>query len=71
MDKLGYIYLIAWKTLWEKEKSLVTSNFSNCHNVFKSCPLLMRQNEYLWSKEFRANQRGGGGKWRFLSKRSC
>ena len=26
------------------------SNFSFSHNVFKSCLLLMRQNEYLWSK---------------------
>ena len=29
---------------------LVTSNFSFSHKVFKSCLLLMRQNEYLWSK---------------------
>ena len=27
-----------------------TSNFSFAHYVFKSCLLLMRQNEYLWSK---------------------
>ena len=33
-----------------KEKLLVTSNFSFSHNVFKSCLLLMRQNEYLWNK---------------------
>ena len=26
------------------------SNFSFSHNVFKSCLLLIRQNEYLWSK---------------------
>ena len=26
------------------------SNFSFSLNVFKSCLLLMRQNEYLWSK---------------------
>ena len=26
------------------------SNFSFSHNVFKSCLLLMRQNEYLWSR---------------------
>ena len=25
-------------------------NFSFSNNVFKSCLLLMRQNEYLWSK---------------------
>ena len=46
----GYSYLIELKTLWEKEKLLVTSNFSFSHNVFKSCLLLMRQNEYQWSK---------------------
>ena len=42
--------LNALKTLWEKEKLLVTSNFSFSHNVFKICLFLPRQNEYLWSK---------------------
>ena len=50
MDKWGYSYLIELKTLREKEKLLGTSNFSFSHYVFKSCLLLMRQNEYLWSK---------------------
>ena len=50
MNKWGYSYLIELKTLWEKEKLLVTSNFPFSHYVFKSCLLLMRQNEYLWSK---------------------
>ena len=50
MDKWGYNYLIEQKTLWEKEKLLVTSNFSFSHNVFKSCLLLIPQNEHLWSK---------------------
>ena len=50
MNKWGYNYLIGLKTLWEKEKLLVTSNFSFSHNVFKSCLLLMRQNEYLWNR---------------------
>ena len=50
MDKWGYNYLIESKTLWEKEKLLIMSNFSFSHNVFKSCLLLMRQNEYLWRK---------------------
>ena len=36
--------------MWEMEKLLVTSNFSFSHNVFKTCLVLMRQNEYLWSK---------------------
>ena len=44
------------KTLWEKEKLLVTSNLSFSHNVFKSCLLLMRQNEYLWSKGLTPHQ---------------
>ena len=34
----------------DKEKLLVTSNFSFSHNVFKSSLFLMRENEYLWSK---------------------
>ena len=38
------------KTLWEKEKLLVTSNFCFSLNVFKSCLLLICQTEYLWSK---------------------
>ena len=45
-----YRYMIELKTLWKKEKLLVTSNFSFPHNVFKSCLLLICQNEYLWSK---------------------
>ena len=36
--------------LWEKKKWLITSHFFSFHNVFKSCLLLMHQNEYLWSK---------------------
>ena len=42
------------KTLWEKEKLLVTSNFSFSNDVFKNC-LLLSRNEYLRStgiKEF-------------------
>ena len=49
-NKWGYNYLIGKKTLWEKEKLLVTSNFYFSHKVFKSCLLLICQNEYLWSK---------------------
>ena len=55
MDKWEYSYLIVLKTLWEKEKLLVTSNFSYSHNVFKSCLLFEHQNEYLWSKGFKYN----------------
>ena len=50
MDKWGYNYLAGLKTLWEKEKLLVTSNIFYSYNVFKSCLLLIRQNEYLRSK---------------------
>ena len=50
MDKWGYNYLIELKTLSEKEKLLITSNFFFSHNAFKSCLLLTCQNEYLWSK---------------------
>ena len=38
----------------ETEKLLVMSNFSFSHIVFKSCLLLLCQNEYLWSKRFKA-----------------
>ena len=48
--QIGFSYLIELKTLWEKEKLLITSNISFSLNVFKSCLLLMHQNEYLWSK---------------------
>ena len=56
MDKWGYSYLIEFKTLWEKEKLLITSNFSFSHNVFKSSLVLMRQNEYLWSNGLTNNK---------------
>ena len=49
-EQMGYNYLIEWKTFWEKKKLLVMSNFSFYNNVFKSCLLLIRKNEYLWSK---------------------
>ena len=38
---------IGKKTLWEKEKLLVTSNFSFSHNVFHSYIPLVRQNVAL------------------------
>ena len=38
------------EALLEKEKLLVTSNFSFSQNVCKSCLVLMNQNEYLWNK---------------------
>ena len=41
---------LSWKHCGKRRKCSVTSNFSFSHNVFKGCLLLMRQNEYLWSK---------------------
>ena len=39
------------KTLWEKEKLLVTSNFSFSHSVFKRLALQTRKNQGLFGKE--------------------
>ena len=50
MDKWGFNSLIEKETMWEKDKLLVTSNFSFSHHVFKSCLLLMCQNDYLLRK---------------------
>ena len=44
----------------KKEILLVMSNFSFSHNVFKSCVLLMCQNEYLWSKGLTLSQTSPG-----------
>ena len=41
--KWKFDYWIKLKTLWQKEKLLIMSNFSFCHNVFKSHLLQMRQ----------------------------
>ena len=40
-----------WKTLWEKEKLLLTSNFSFSHGVFKRLLLQTRKNQGLFGKE--------------------
>ena len=39
-----------YKTLWEKEKLLVTSNFSFSHSVFKRLVLQTRKNQGLFGK---------------------
>ena len=39
-----------WKTLREKEKLLVTSNFSFSHSVFKRLALQTRKNQGLFRK---------------------
>ena len=41
----------AWKTLLEKEKLLVMSNFSFSHSVFKGLVLNTRKNQGLLRKE--------------------
>ena len=50
------IQLFEYETLGETEKLFVTSNLSFSNNVFKSCLLLMRQSEYLWSKTLKKIQ---------------
>ena len=42
------------KTLWEKEKLLVTSDFSFSHSVFKRLVLQTRKNQGLFGKGLRA-----------------
>ena len=39
-----------YKTLWEKEKLLITSNFSFSHSVFKRLRLQTRKNQGLFGK---------------------
>ena len=41
------------KTLWEKEKLLVASNFSFSHSVFKRPVLQTRKNQGLFGKGLR------------------
>ena len=41
------------KTMWEKEKLLVTSNFSFSHSVFKRLVLETRKNQGLFGKGLR------------------
>ena len=44
------------KTLWEKEKLLVTSNFSFSHSVFKRPILQTRKNQGLFGKGLMVKQ---------------
>ena len=48
-------YHIGKKTLWEKEKLLVTSNFSLSHNVFHNYKSLVRQNAVLCGNGLNGN----------------
>ena len=44
-----------WKTLWEKEKLLVTSNFSFSHIVFQRLTLQTCKNQGLFGKELNSD----------------
>ena len=46
-------FLKGEKTLWKKEKLLVTSNFSFSHSVFKRLVLQTRKNQGLFGKGLR------------------
>ena len=48
--KWGSITQLSRKQCGKRKKLLIMSNLSFPHNVFKSSRVLMRQNEYLWSK---------------------
>ena len=48
--KMAESYPNGLKTLWEKEKLLVTSNFSFSHSVFKRFVLQTRKNQGLFGK---------------------
>ena len=48
-----------WKTLWEKEKLLITSNFSFSHSVFKRLVLQTRKNQGLFGKGLRLREMPG------------
>ena len=41
------------KTLWEKDKLLITSNLSFSHSVFKRLVLQTRKNQGLFGKELK------------------
>ena len=45
-----------WKTLWAKEKLLVTSNFSFAHSVFKRLVLQTHENQGLFGKGLKAER---------------
>ena len=50
-------YLNGLSTLWEKEKLLVTSNFSFSHSVFKRIKLQTRKNQGLFGKGLMVNKK--------------
>ena len=52
--KMENKYHTGQKTLWEKEKLLVTSNFSTSHNVFRSYISSEHQIAVLWGNGFQS-----------------
>ena len=50
-----------YKTPWEKEELLVTSNFSFSHSVFKRLVLQTRKNQGLFGKGLRGIELGEEG----------
>ena len=48
-----------YKTLWEKEKLLVTSNFSFSHSVFKRLAVQTSKNQGVFGKELNGFQWDG------------
>ena len=56
MDKWGYSYLIELITLWEKGEIARYKQFHVVPQCFQK--LLMRQNEYLWSKGLKGDIAG-------------
>ena len=56
---------IGWKTLREKEKFLVTGNFSFSHNVFHGYISLLHQNVVLCGNGFKHVPNGKGKKYMY------
>ena len=54
------------KTLWEKEKLLLVSNFSFSHSVFKRPVLQTRKNQGLYGKGLKAENKRNAGYRYFL-----
>ena len=55
-----------WKTLWEKDKLLVTSNLSFSHSVFKRLALMLCKNQALFEKGLNDCQMTKLWKWKHL-----
>ena len=61
LGKKDKAFQMGRKTLWEKEKLLITSNFSFSHSVFKRLVLQTRKNQGLFGKGLRKVK--AVGKW--------